>query len=289
MLKSGKHKIFIIGLGQIGGSLGFDLNSGGFASEIIGYDISSSVCTSARRKGAVNRIVRTIEKGISQSDIVILATPIRRTISLLPKVCRLAGGNKIIIDVAGTKTQIFNKLSKITRTLNYFSCHPMTGTEKAGFDGAQKGLFKNVEFVIIPYVKVKPENHKIVAGLVRSIGARPLSMSSSDHDINIALTSHLPYALAVSLCLLTEKLTQKNVHLMRLLGGSFKSSSRVALSSPELTRDMFLTNSKNISNALAIFIKHLKALERLILKSDVSKLDDAISRAKIFAEKVHHG
>lgn len=289
MLKSGQHKIFIIGLGQIGGSLGYDLNSGSFASEVIGYDISTSVRSRARRKGAVNKTVSTVPKGVSQSNIVILATPIRRTISMLPEICRLAGNNKVIIDVAGTKSGIFKRLDKLPETPNYFSCHPMCGTEKSGFNGAQKGLFKGADFIIIPRDTAKPESLKIVSGLVGSIGARPFRMTPGDHDENIALTSHLPYALAVGLCLLVDNQAKRRGGLSRLLGGSFRSATRVALSSPELTADMFLTNSKNISNALSRFVKQLKALEKLILKGDASKLNEAISRAKIFAEKVHHG
>lgn len=289
MLKPGQHTIFIIGLGQIGGSLGFDLTRGGLADEIIGYDISNSVCQRARRKGAVNRTVRSLEKGVSQSDIIILATPIRRTISLLSKVCRLAGSKKIIIDVAGTKTEIFRKLRNIPRKLDYFSCHPMCGTEIAGFEGAQKDLFRDADFIIIPYGTVRAESLKAVKALFKSIGAKPLCMTSDEHDENIAITSHLPYALAISLSLLIEKRMKKDIHLSRLLGGSFRSATRVAMSSPELVEDMFLTNRKNISSALRGITNELRILERMISGEDAVGLKRLISRARKFTEKVHHG
>ena len=84
MLRKNRLVVFIVGLGQIGASLGYDLMTSRSIAGVIGYDKNPAVCKIARRKRAISGTARSIAEGIASADIIILATPIRETIKLLP-------------------------------------------------------------------------------------------------------------------------------------------------------------------------------------------------------------
>jgi prephenate dehydrogenase len=284
-----QFRAYIIGLGQIGGSLGYDLVASPKFSQVIGYDISPRVRSYARRHKAVSRTVGTLDKGIKAADIIILAVPIRESIRLLPEVCMKAGDNKIIIDVTTTKNGIFRALNELNCRPDYFSCHPLCGTEKEGIASARPGLFRNSDFMIIPAESARAESRRTVLGLVKSIKARPIFSDIAGHDLNIALTINLPYAIAVSLSSLAGSLTESNPGVFRSMRGSFRGATRVARSSPILTLDMLLTNTANVDRIISAFMDELKNLKKLIKGKKEEELSELINRAKRFSEKAANG
>lgn len=149
--KKRQHIAFIVGLGQIGPSLGYDLMTSRMISGVIGYDKSPAVCNIARRKRVISDIAGSITEGIASSDIIILATPIREKIKLLPHVCKTVTSGKIVIDVSGTKSEVLRKLKTLNCRAPYFSCHPIAGSEGSGMVGARKGLFMKATFVLVSH------------------------------------------------------------------------------------------------------------------------------------------
>lgn len=68
-------KILIAGLGLIGGSFALALRDRGIADEILGVEKSDENAAEALRLGLADRIV-TLEEGVPQADLVVLATPV---------------------------------------------------------------------------------------------------------------------------------------------------------------------------------------------------------------------
>ncbi len=288
MLNKNKLTVFILGLGQIGGSLGYDLMANHNIAGVIGYDRYPSVCKFAQRKGAIGSIARSITDGLATSDLTILATPIRETIRLLPLICKAATIDKIIIDVAGTKSEIFKHLKVLDLCAHYISCHPIAGTEKSGAGSARKGLFKGARFAMIPLNYADDSSLRTVSRLIKSFGATPIMMEAKTHDHAIALTSNLPYILALSLAELARKRAEKSPALWDLAGGSFRSAIRVAMSSPDLTFDMITTNRSNIAESINLMIRQLRHMLKLIKEEDDLRLKRMIVHSRHIADKVHH-
>jgi prephenate dehydrogenase len=289
MLDKGKLTVFIVGLGQIGASLGYDLMTNRIIAGVIGYDKSPAVCNIARRKRAIGDTARSIAEGIASSDIIILATPIRETIKMLPLVCKTVTSGKVVIDVSGTKSEIFRKLKALNCRAAYFSCHPIAGSEVSGIVGARKGLFKKATFVVVPHDGYDRNSLNTVTNLIESIGALPLTMDAKTHDRIIALTSNLPYVIALSLAELTASQSRKMPEVWNLAGGGLRSAVRVAMSSPNLTFDMLSTNRANVASNIDLMIEQLKYMQRLILNGDDLPLKRLIARANKVAVKVHNG
>jgi prephenate dehydrogenase len=289
MLRKNRPIAFIVGLGQIGASLGYDLMASRSFAEVIGYDKKSAVCNIARRKRAISTPVRSMVEGIASADIIILATPIRATIKLLPIVCKRTRAGQVIIDVTGTKSEIFRKLKTLNCRAAYFSCHPIAGSEVAGIAGSRKGLFKKATFVVVPHNGFVRDSLRTVTNLIRSIGAVPLTIDAKTHDRIIALTSNLPYVVALGLAELTASQAKKMPGIWNLAGGSLRSAVRVAMSSPELTFDMLSTNRTNVASGIDLMIEQLKHIQGLILSGDDIMLKRIIGRANKVAAKVHNG
>lgn len=289
LAKKGKLIVFIIGLGQIGCSLGYDLMTNRMTAGVIGYDKSPATCKVARRKLAISVTARSIAEGIAVSDIIILATPIRETIRLLPLVCQTVTSSQILIDVTGTKSEVLRVLKTLKCRGAYFSCHPIAGSEVSGIVGARKWLFKKATFVVVPHGGSDRNSLITITNLIRSIGALPLTTDAKTHDRIIALTSNLPYVIALSLAELTASQSKRIPMVWSLAGGGLRSAVRVAMSSPELTFDMLSTNRTNVASSIDLMIEQLKYMQRLILNSDDLMLKKIIARAKKAAAKVHNG
>jgi prephenate dehydrogenase len=275
-----KSTIFIIGLGQIGGSIGLDLTGKKLVGKVVGYDKDLSTMRTAKRLNAVDNITGTIAEGLKIADIIILAVPIRKILKLLPSIYRKAGKHQIILDVGGTKSEMFNVISKINSEACFIGGHPIAGTENMGIHGAQKGLFKKTYFVLTPNMGSGNENISKVKSLIRKLGANPIIMTPTEHDKLIAATSHLPYALSLALMNLAIGESKNSRKFKKLIGGSFKSATRVAMSSPELTLDMCKTNQKEITKIIDKMIAELVLLKKSINNGNETRLKSIINKAR---------
>ena len=274
-----KSTIFIIGLGQIGGSIGLGLVGRRLVDKVIGHDISSNVMHAAKKLRAVDSTVNSIAIGLKKADIIILAVPIRKILKMLPNIYRNAEKHQIILDVGGSKSGMLKVISKIKSGASFIGGHPITGSEKEGIPAAKKRLFYNTSFILTPTRDAKPENVNKIKTLVRKLGAQPIIMTASEHDRLIALTSHLPYALSLALMNIAIKEMQKSNKFRKLIGGSFGSATRVAMSSPMLTLDMFKTNQKEITESIDKMINQLLALKKTINNENETHLKSIIYKA----------
>jgi len=96
----------------------------------------------------------------------------------------------------------------------------------------------------------------------------------------IALTSNLPYLLALALVQSATAYAESQPIIKQLIAGSFTSATRVAASSPELPVDMFLTNTNNVIPAIDELTKQLNKLKALIMQQDEHTLRELINKCR---------
>ena len=272
--------ILIVGLGQIGGSLGLALVRRKIAGRVIGFDTNAAALRKAKRIGAIDEIARSLKAGVAEADLVILAAPIRKIIKMLPSVIAALPDNAAIIDVAGTKSEILETIKKCGRKVNYIGGHPIAGNEGHGMKSASPDHFDKAPFILVPGKGTTKACIGRVKTLVRSIGSRPIIMTAAKHDRLIALTSHLPYLVALALSSMADDERRKSPDIMYLMGGSYKSATRVASSHEDLILDMFLTNRTNLSKTIDRFIAVCERFRKLIKASDENGLRRTIRRIR---------
>jgi len=282
-------KVLIVGLGQMGGSLGLDLVKRRLVAEVVGFDLNETVVTQAKKMGAVDNAANSLGEKIKEVDLVILAVPIREIVKLIPFIAQHIRKNALIFDVGSTKVEILKKVSQLRREINYIGGHPLAGSEKPGLEAAELNKFAHTTFVLVPFPGTKPKWVERAKQLIRGLDAKPLIMTALEHDRLIALTSHLPYLFAVGLLHLAAEYENKCRKIWDLIGGSFKSATRVAASPPELTLDMFLTNQKNVMQVIDEMVAELSHWKQMIEKQNEGSLRILIEQAQKKRKVFSHG
>ena len=117
-----------------------------------------------------------------------------------------------------------------------------------------------------------------VKNMWETIGAEVVLMEPSVHDELLALTSHLPHALAFVLVDLLSR--QKNSKdCFDLSAGGCYDITRVASGNPVMWRDIFLSNKQAILQRLTEYSSAIDDLAELIDRSDSSALEEMFKHA----------
>ena len=117
-----------------------------------------------------------------------------------------------------------------------------------------------------------------VKGMWETIGAEVVFMEPSVHDELLALTSHLPHALAFILVDLLSRQTNSK-DCFNLSAGGFYDITRVASGDPVMWRDIFLSNKQAILQRLTEYSSAIDDLAELIDRSDSSALEEMFKHA----------
>jgi prephenate dehydrogenase len=270
-------KTTIIGLGLIGGSMARDLRKSGFATEIIGVDASEVHAKQALEIGLVDSI-DTLENGVSDTDLVIIAIPVDKELIVLPKVLDLIGRGTTVIDMGSTKKVLVDSVRNHKHRKNFVPAHPMSGTENSGPTAALEGLFKNKIAILCDQEDSGPQHIALVEKIFQSLGMDIAYMTSDEQDHSTAFVSHLPHAAAYALANAVQSKEDRSI-IFDLASGGFRSTVRLAKSSASMWHPIFQQNRKYVVESLNVYIKHLTEFRDCMVQEDDKKMYDLIKNA----------
>ena len=116
-------------------------------------------------------------------------------------------------------------------------------------------------------------------GFVTSLGARPVAIDAGAHDRLVAVTSHLPHALA-NVLLNQAGATRVDGHdPLQAAGGSLRDMTRIAGANPRIWVDIFLDNREAIVAALGEHRRRVEQLEAALSAEDGGQLARWIAEA----------
>jgi len=119
---------------------------------------------------------------------------------------------------------------------------------------------------------------QLIKSLWQCCGANVICMDAQSHDDVLALTSHLPHAVAY---LLVDLLVQQGGQEARqFAAGGFYDITRIASSSPEMWRDIFNDNQDSVVRLLDQYIDGLGSFKQAIAEGDNEYLMQVMQRAK---------
>jgi len=256
------REVAILGVGLIGGSLGAAIRRSDAAGKVVGIGRRIEALEEARRLGCVDSFTTDARAGVSQAELVVLATPV----SLIPeKAAEIIGSvprGAVIIDVGSAKKLIASKLdATCAGRARYVGCHPMAGSEKQGVANASPDLFARALCIVTPTPHTDPPALERVEGLWRTVGARTLRMSPEEHDRRVALASHLPHVAAA--CLMNIQSDGS----LEVAASGFSDATRIAASDARLWRDICLDNADEIIAAVDALSAELSALRSLLAEA----------------------
>jgi len=256
--------VCIVGLGQIGGSLGLALKRCCAPYHITGIVRKRNYLKTALELKMVDEVSLSLESA-KNADIVVLCTPVDTILPLYKRLTNIVSKNTVITDVGSVKYSIEKGIKSCfvkNGGISFIGVHPMAGREKNGIFSADADIFKNANVVITGASKQLTENEALIAQMWRYTGAKVIKMSAKMHDELVAFTSHLPHIIAFLLKKIYKKAAKKNSQINILTGSSFKSMTRVAVSSADMWASIFEANDKNIEKYLSGFIKELNGFKQ---------------------------
>lgn len=258
--------ISIVGIGLIGGSLAITLKENGFATKVIGVDVSQDNLDKAIRRRLIDDDM-ALEDAIKASDIVVLSTPVDVMLSLLPEILDLVE-DQVVMDVGSTKVNLLNVVRNHPKRSNYVATHPMAGTEYSGPEAAIPHLFDQKCTVFCEIEKSDPLAVKKVARLYESIPMGILYMDAKSHDVHTAYVSHISHISSFALALTVLAKEKDEDRIFELASGGFGSTVRLAKSSPDMWVPIFRQNRDNVLDVLDEHINQLARFRSLLIKQD---------------------
>lgn len=261
-------KVFIIGVGLIGGSLAKDLKSiGDF--QITGIDKNKLNLNFALKDGIIDRLGKINE--INKANIVILSVDVESAIDLLPKILTLINNNCLVIDFGSTKGKLCSLVSDHPKRNQFLATHPIAGKENSGPQHASSYLFKDKIQIICESDKTRKDLFDLAKSIFNQIGMNLRYMEPNENDKNMAYVSHLSHISSFMLGKTVLEI-EKTKNIIDLAGSGFESTVRLAKSSPEMWAPIFKQNKKNVTKALDDYINNLLDFKKKILKNEFDDL-----------------
>src|SRR4030043_2186109 len=258
-------RLSIIGLGLIGGSIGFPLKQAGWrGAKIIGFARRRETASLALKLGAVDKIELDLRSAVKDADIVIIAAPVLTIKDIFVQVAPDVSYGSIVTDTASTKMQVMQWAEELLPSrISFVGGHPMAGKEISGIRAANDDLFHNCIYCLTPLPQTKPAAVRIVKDMVNKLGAIPIIIEAEVHDRLVAGVSHLPLLLSVALVSVTTK-NPSWQQMSRLAASGYRDLTRLASGNPEVSAHICLSNQAAIVSWIDMFIEELQKIRKLV-------------------------
>jgi prephenate dehydrogenase len=265
-------KLAVVGTGLMGASVGLAAKRVG-VEQVVGYDDDREAADVAAGRGAVDVNAASVEEAVAEADLAVVAVPVTRLASEVEAVLDAAPEATTVTDVGSTKSW--------ARTLpeRFVGGHPVCGREAHGPVHATADLFDGATWFLTPGAGTDPERYRLVHGFVASLGALPVAIDPQAHDRLVALTSHLPHALANVLVNQAGAGRIDGHDPLAAAGGSLRDMTRVAGANPRIWVDIFLDNAAPLVDALAEHRRRVEQLEQALGARDAGSLARWIAEA----------
>lgn len=277
-----KPIIALIGLGLIGSSLGHAIKKHQLAGQVRGYARSRETRETALNIGFVNVVYESAAAAAQGADIIFFNVPMGAFYSLAVEIMPALKPGAIITDVGSVKASVIEDISPILRPDVYLvPGHPIAGTEQSGPAAGFADLFVGRWCVLTPTPDTNLRAVETVAKLWRDIGSDVEFMDADQHDLVLAITSHIPHLIAYNIVGTASDLeADTRSDVIKFSASGFRDFTRIAASDPIMWRDIFLRNKRAVLEMLGRFNEDLTALQRAIRHDDGDTLQDMFSRTR---------
>lgn len=255
-------KVFIIGIGLIGGSMALDIKSIYDDATIFGIDANEKHLDEALHLGIIDK--KSTESDLINADLVIVSVPVDVALVILPNILNAIGEQTLVFDVGSTKSPICDVISTHPKRRNFMACHPIAGTEFSGPKAAIKGLFEGKTNIICEVEKTTFKLQEKGMDLFKKLGMRIRYMDPKSHDKHIAYVSHLSHISSFMLGKTVIEKEKDEQDIFDMAGSGFESTVRLAKSSPAMWTPIFKQNKKQVVKSLEEFILNLTHFKELL-------------------------
>ncbi len=277
----------IAGVGLIGGSLALVARRKRLVGRIVGFGRTEANLDIAMARGMINSASRDPVEAAKGSDLLLLAVPIVTMRATLEKMVPHLAPDAVVTDVGSVKGWVVRELEPlINPPMTLVAAHPVAGKETTGAVAADPALFRDRRVIITPSAKSTEAAIAKIEKLWAATGARVERMDPDLHDALLARASHLPQILssALAAALLDERVG--GLWAAEFGASGLHDTTRLASSSWEMWRDIFVTNREALKSALKLFGATFAEFERMIEAGDIDALEKLFERGRQMREKI---
>ena len=262
-----RQTVAIVGVGLIGGSIGLALRARGLAGRVVGVGRNMAALDEARRLGAIDEGTTDLRWGVEGADIVVVCTPVDRIAVDVIECAKHTGEDTLITDAGSTKRAIVAAVEADPAGRRRFvGAHPIAGSERKGVAAARADLFEGCVCVLTPTPATHDPNVDRASLFWASLRCFTAGMTPAEHDATLALTSHLPHAVAAALAAAVPS------PALLMAAGAYRDGTRVAAADPHLWAAIFDQNRAPLLAALDAFDASLSGLRDALTGGDAAAI-----------------
>ena len=267
-------RLAVVGTGLIGASAGLAARRAG-VSMVAGWDEDRAALEVAAERGAVDA-ADSLANALIDADVALVAVPVAVLPAVVIAVLENAPELCSVTDVGSTKGAVCAAVGDDPR---FVGGHPICGAETRGPGRASADLFEGATWFLTPLASTQPDRYRAAHAFVASLGARPSAIDPAAHDRLVAVTSHLPHALANVLLNQAGASRVEGNDPLAAAGGSLRDMTRIAGANPRIWVDIFLENRDALAVALAEHRRRVEQLEAALASGDAGFLARWIGEA----------
>lgn len=237
----------------------------------------------AERLG-LGEVVDTAQGLAAAVDLLVLAVPVPQISIVAREVLPHMAVDAVLTDVGSVKSKPVREVEALFEILgvqledgpSFIGGHPMAGSEREGPAAADATLFQGATYVLTPSSHSSTSALHRLAGLLRALGARVLTVEPEAHDRLVAVVSHLPQVVATTLMTHAAALAQTEPALLGMAGRGFRDVTRIAGSNPDLWVEILRQNCTATLEALSGFKHELERIRAAIEDHDWGQVSAAL-------------
>ncbi|HEY7420532.1 MAG TPA: prephenate dehydrogenase/arogenate dehydrogenase family protein [Gaiellaceae bacterium] len=268
----------VVGTGLIGTSVA--LAAGRAGTRCLGFDTDPGVLQHAASRGAFEAAA-SLADAVAGAELVVVAVPVGIAPAVAQAVLDATGPEVVVTDVASTKRPL-----ALLDDPRFVPGHPVAGGATGGPARATADLFDEATWFLTPTDSSAAAGVELVERFVASLGARSVRTDAAAHDRLLALTSHLPHALANLLMLRVAEAAADDDAPLEFAGASLREMTRLAGANAAVWSDIFLGNSDEIAAALGGLRGSLDELEQALQTGNRERIETTIATAATARERL---
>jgi prephenate dehydrogenase len=280
-------QLTIVGLGQIGTSVGLALADQTELLYRVGHDLDVRIARQAEKMGALDKVSINLPSAIKDADMILLALPVDQIRETLEVIKYDLKEGSVVMDTGPVKQVVADWATELlppgryyiglTPVINPIYLHEID----SGLTAAHPDLFRDGLIGIVSPPGVPSDAIKLAADLTRLLGALPLFADPLEMDGLVAATHLLPQLLAAGL--LNATVEQPGWREGRKVAGrSYAEVSAPIMypTEPKTLTTAAMLNRENVIRVLDSVVASINAMRKDLLEEDAQSLEERLIRAR---------
>jgi prephenate dehydrogenase len=279
------REILIVGMGEIGASIGLAIRKSGAGLVCSGYDADASAARAARKAGAVEKLAMGLARSAGGADLIILAIPSGQVRGYLETIGPHLKRGAVVIDTSWLKSEAMGWAAEfLGEDGAYVGAVPTISPDAlyigaSGTSEASATLFQGGLMAMVVPPRTPEAAVDAALQVAAWLGTEPFFIDPAEVDGVAATVQDLPSLLGAALMRVAVRSPGWR-EARRMAGRFFATGAIVGALQPsgEWQADLAL-NRGNVLPRLDAAIEELQAIRTLLAEGDAEGLEKRLAES----------